>query len=331
MRKLTLAALLAMVAGLGMTACGDDEEPAATGGAGGGSQELTTVRVGVIPITPVAPVYLGVERGFFEEEGLRVEPQLAQGGAAIIPSVQSGDFQFGFSNSVSLMIAQTQGLPVRVVSPGEAAPADADEDNSAIMVPADSPIREPQDLAGKRIGVNTLKNIAGLTTEAALQKLGVDTKGIDLVEVPFPEMLATTEGGDIDAGFFNEPFTTAAKAAGLRTIINPYSGTAPDLPIAPYFTLQPYIDENPETVAAFQRGMEKATQYARDNPEELRRILTTYTKIPAEVVKEIGLPHLTPELRPDNFQELADIAQRLGYVTEAPNIDELLVLPGEEG
>jgi NitT/TauT family transport system substrate-binding protein len=327
MRKVIPAALV-IAAALAVTACGDDEQPT-TGG--GGGQELTTVRVGVIPITPVAPVYLGIEQGFFEEEGLRVEPQLAQGGAAIVPSVQSGDFQFGFSNSVSLMIAQTQGLPVRVVAPGEAAPANADEDNSAVMVPPDSDIREPADLAGKRIGVNTLKNIAGLTVEASLEKLGVDTSAIDLVEVPFPEMLATTQSGDIDAGFFNEPFTTAAEAAGLRTIINPYAGTAPDLPIAPYFTLQPYIDENPEIVAAFQRGMEKSTQYARDNPEELRRILTTYTEIPQEVVGEIGLPHLTSELRPENFQELADIAQQLGYVEEAPNVDELLVLPGEAG
>ncbi len=330
MRKLIAAALLMIASALAVAACGDDGEGAG-GGGGGGGQELTTVKVGVIPITPVAPVYLGIEQGFFEEEGLRVEPQLAQGGAAIVPSVQSGDFQFGFSNSVSLMIAQTQGLPVRVVAPGEAAPADSDEDNSAVMVPPDSDIREPADLAGKRIGVNTLQNIAGLTIEASLDKLGVDTETIELVEVPFPEMLATTQSGDIDAGFFNEPFTTAADKAGLRTIIRPYAGTAAGIPIAPYFTLQPYIDENPEIVAAFQRGMEKATQYAADNPDELRRILTTYTEIPPEVAAKIGLPHLTPELEPGKFQELADIAQRLGYVEEGPNIEELLVLPGEAG
>lgn len=335
MRKLSLKVLLVLVSALALAACGGDDDGGGGGQAGGGGggeqQEMTAVRVGVIPITPVAPVYLGIEQGFFEEEGLNVEPVLAQGGAAIVPAVQSGDQQFGFSNSVSLMIASTRGLDVRVIAPGEAAPADAEEDNSAIMVPPDSDIRAPQDLEGKRIGVNTLQNIAGLTTEASLAKQGVDTDTLELVEVPFPEMLSATQGGDIDAGFFNEPFTTAAEGAGLRTIVNPYAQTAADLPIAPYFTTQKYIDENPDTVAAFQAAMEKATTYARDNPDEVRRILTTYTEIPPEAVEEIGLPHLTPELRQDRFQELADIAREFEYVEEPVNVDELLVLPGEPG
>lgn len=332
MRKLSLAVLLVLLSALAVAACGGDDDGdggggPAGGGDGGEQQEITTVRVGVIPITPVAPVYLGVDQGFFEEEGLRVEPVPAQGGAAIVPAVQSGDQQFGFSNSVSLMIAQTQGLDVRVVAPGEAAPADREEDNSAIMVPPDSDIREPRDLEGARIGVNTLQNIAGLTVEASLAKMGVDTETIDLVEVPFPEMLSTTQSGDIDAGFFNEPFTTAAEQENLRTIVNPYAQTAPDLPIAPYFTTQQYIDENPEIVEAFQRGMERATQYARENPDEVRRILGTYTEIPPEVIEQINLPHLSPELRPENFQQLADLALEFEYVDQEVNVDELLVPP----
>lgn len=323
MRQLSLATMLILLSALVGASCGGGDDD------GGGGQGMTSVRVGVIPITPVAPVYLGVEQGFFKREGLRVEPVPAQGGAAIVPAVQSGDQQFGFSNSVSLMIAQTQGLDVRVVSPGEAAPADREEDNSAIMVRPASDVRRPQDLEGAKIGVNTLKNIAGLTIEASLGKMGVDTTTIDLVEVPFPEMLSATKSGEIDAGFFNEPFTSAAEGAGLRTIVNPYTQTAPNLPIAPYFTTQQYIDDNPEVVAAFQRAMERATRYASENPDELRRILTTYTEIPPETVEKIGLPHLTSELQPERYEHLADIALELGYVDKPVDVDQLLVPPGE--
>lgn len=325
---LAMAAVIACATAA--SACGGDD--------GGGQataeedgREVTTVRVGVIPITPVAPVYLGIEQGFFEEQGLRVEPVVAQGGAAIVPAVQSGDQQFGFSNSVSLMIAQTRGLPVRVVAAGEGSPADPAEDNTAVMVAANSQIREPTDLEGKRIGVNTLQNISGLTIEASLSRLGVDTSTLELVEVPFPDMLSATQGGDVDAALFNEPFTSAAEAEGLRTIVNPYAQTAPDLPIAPYFTTQQYIDENPDAVAAFQAGMEKATAYAQENPDEVRRILGTYTEIPPEVIEEIGLPFLGSELELDQFQRLAGLAEQFGYVDEAPDVDELVVLPDELG
>ena len=92
--------MLVLLSALVGASCGGGDDDG-----GGGQGEMTSVRVGVIPITPVAPVYLGVEQGCFEREGLRVEPVPARGGAAIVPAVQSGDQQFGFSNSVSLMIA----------------------------------------------------------------------------------------------------------------------------------------------------------------------------------------------------------------------------------
>lgn len=63
-----------------------------------------------LPIEGLEPLYIAVNRGYFEEEGIRVEPQQAQGAAAIIPAVISGDMQFGFSNNVSLILATERGL-----------------------------------------------------------------------------------------------------------------------------------------------------------------------------------------------------------------------------
>ena len=37
-------------------------------------EELTTIAVGVVPVVDVAPLYLGIDQGFFEEEGLDVQP-----------------------------------------------------------------------------------------------------------------------------------------------------------------------------------------------------------------------------------------------------------------
>jgi len=90
MRQLGLATMLVLLSALVGASCGGGDDD------GGGGQGMTSVRVGVIPITAVAPVYLGVEQGFFKREGLRVEPVPAQGGAAIVPAVQSAS-----SSSVS--------------------------------------------------------------------------------------------------------------------------------------------------------------------------------------------------------------------------------------
>jgi hypothetical protein len=52
--------------------------------------QLTPITVGVIPIVDAASSYLGVQEGFFEEQGLEVSLETAQGGAASVPSVVSG-------------------------------------------------------------------------------------------------------------------------------------------------------------------------------------------------------------------------------------------------
>ena len=110
---LLIALVFALVAG-----CGDDGGSGGGGGDGGGASEPVTLKVGVIPIADVAPLYLGMDKGFFEEEGLTIEPQLAEGGAAIVPSVVSGDYQIGFSNTTSLIIAASKKLPIQIISQG---------------------------------------------------------------------------------------------------------------------------------------------------------------------------------------------------------------------
>ena len=112
MRRLVAAlAATALIA----TGCGDD---GGGGGGGGTPQEPEKVKIGLIPIADVAPVFVGIKQGFFKEQGIELEPQFAAGGAAITPAVISGDFDIGFSNTVSLLIASSKGLPVQIVSQG---------------------------------------------------------------------------------------------------------------------------------------------------------------------------------------------------------------------
>src|SRR4051794_35874111 len=140
------ALLLAVSAALLAGACSD--------GSGGGSTSAsgtTEVKVGVIPIVDVAPIYLGLKQGFFAAEGLEVTLETAQGGAAIVPGVVSGQYQFGFSNTTSLLLAESKGLPLKAVSSGVASTGTPGKDFGAVIVKADSPIRTAADLAGKRV------------------------------------------------------------------------------------------------------------------------------------------------------------------------------------
>ena len=239
--------------GAGGVGCGgDDEEAAGSRRRRPEQAEPVTLKVGVIPITDVAPLYLGVKKGFFEEENLTIEPQLAEGGAAIIPSVMSGDYQIGFSNAVSLLIAASKDLPVQIISQGVLGGTTQDDAWDSVVVPKGSDVKTAKDLEGKTIAVNTLNNIGPVTINNALEKAGADYKKIKYVEVPFPEMGAALEAKRVDAAFTVEPAYSGAVAAGGTPIFSSYVETAPNLTVATYFASKQYIAENGDVVAALQ-------------------------------------------------------------------------------
>jgi NitT/TauT family transport system substrate-binding protein len=310
-----LAALLAV------GGCGDDDD---NGGGGGGEAGPTTLRVGVIPIADVAPLYLGMKQGFFEQEQLTIEPQLAEGGAAITPAVVSGDFQIGFSNTVSLLIAASRDLPVVIISQGVLGGKSEDEAWADLLVAKDGPIKQPQDLEGKTIAVNTLNNICEVTIKASLADMGVDVDTLEFTEVPFPDMNAALDGGRVDGACVVEPFVTAGTSANARGIDPFYVNTAPDLTVATYFTSTQYAEENPEVVDRFVSAMEKSLDYAQTHPDEVREVLTEYTEIPPEVAAEIKLPQWRADITLPTVERLSELSLEYGLIEEQPDLGELI-------
>jgi NitT/TauT family transport system substrate-binding protein len=310
---------LALACAVGLAACGDDDS-----GGGGGEGGPATLKVGVIPIADVAPLYLGIKEGFFEEEQLTIKPQLAEGGAAITPAVLSGDFQIGFSNTISLLIAASKDLPVQIISQGVLAGTSEKDAWADLLVPKDGPIREPKDLEGKTIAVNTLENICEVTIKASLEKDGVAVDTLEFTEVPFPDMNAALEAGRVDAACVVEPFVSQGKAGAARGIDPFYVRTAPDLTVATYFTSTQYAEQNADVVDRFVRAMNRSLTYAQSHPDEVRTVLLDYTEIPPEAAEPIKLPIWRPDLNQPTIELLSELSVKYGLIEKQPDLDELI-------
>ena len=321
-RALALAGAMALVA----AACGGDDDGGDEAGdeapAGG---ELTSIEVGVVPVVDVAPLYLGIDKGFFEEEGLDVEPVVAQGGAAIIPAVVNGDQEIGFSNIVSLLIGQTEDLPVQVISQGIQATDDPENDTAAIAVPADSDIQDAADLEGKTIAVNTLRNISELTVTAALEGEGVDVSTLDFVEVPLPDMVGQLDAGQVDAAGLVEPFVTTGREAGHRMLIYDRVATEPEMTVATYFTSDEFLESDPEVVDGFVRAMNRSLEYATEHPDEARQAIAEYTEIPPEVLEQVVLPLWQTDLNQPSIEHTAELMVTYGITDDTADVDALIV------
>lgn len=318
----TLVSIIATIGVLAMAGCAPTSAaPASTAEAA--NSETTALNVGAIATADCLPLYLGVAKGFFQEQNLKVTIQSAAGGAALVPAVISGSQEIAYSNVVSLMLGADKGLPLQIIANGDATNEKAADDVNGILVKSDSPIKTPADLAGKTIAVNTLKNIVALAVSGTLDKQGVDTSGIKMVEIGFPDMAAALSSGRVDAIAVTEPFLSQSLAQGARNVSALFQPIYPALTIGAYFTSNSYAAKHPEIVKRFQAAMAKSLAYTQEHPDEARAELAKYTKISPDVINKMHLGTFTEKLNVPAVNALADLMVKFGYTSSRPDVAKL--------
>ncbi|MBS3941417.1 MAG: ABC transporter substrate-binding protein [Actinobacteria bacterium] len=318
------AVLLAACGTGGSDATGGETEQAAEGAQPDavGDGELSTVRVSLLPTVTKAPMYLGMEKGFFAEEGLNVEENVVQSGAAVTAAVMSGEAHFASSALVPTVTAADKGLDVRVVmTAASATPPDAPTDaygDSVIIVAEDSDIQSIADLNGTTIAVNALQAGLELAVRGTVDRLGGDSDTIEFLPVPFPEMVTALNDGHVDAIAPLEPFVSSATAAGHRVLHHafPYDpDETGEFVNSVYFTSGVYADENPEIVAAFRRAIERSNAYAEEHPDEVRSMIPIYTGISEEVAAKIALPSYPSVMDLDAYRAEIELMAYYGFIS----------------
>ncbi len=199
-------------------------------GSSGGTEEGgdRAVRVGALPIVPTAAVQLGIDKGFFRERGLDLTLEMSQGGAAMLPAVVAGELDFAIGQPLPLLIANGQGLDVRIVSGYAASKPDGDDINGVFSAEG-SGIERAADLAGKKVAVNTVNAAGDVTIREAVRRDGGDANSVRFVELPFPDMPAALENGNVDAVWVPEPFLTAVKQGGAQLVTYNFQDAVPGL------------------------------------------------------------------------------------------------------
>jgi NitT/TauT family transport system substrate-binding protein len=322
-RALALGVLVALVT----AACGGDDEQPPEGQAqspgGEAAVELSSINLGLLPLADIAPVYMALQQGLFQDEGLVVEIQIVESGATAIPALVSGDLDITFGNYVSFFLANNEGLDLRIIAEQNRAVPDY----SSVMTLPDSGIEGPEDLEGRTLAVNALSNVAEITARAQIKDAGGDPDAVEYVEVAFPDMIAALDRGDVDAIFAVEPFVGIAEQdLGAVEVVNPYGGRLDGFPVAGFYTTAGFAEANPNTIAAFQRAMVEASRLAADDPEQVVQILPTYTELTPELAANLTQPEYVSEIDVSRLEVVSDLMVEFGLLEEAPDLNSLVIL-----
>ncbi|GAA4097059.1 MULTISPECIES: ABC transporter substrate-binding protein [Actinomadura] len=324
-RRTLLAGALALTLAASAAACGGSEEKESANGL-----EQSEITVGTMLIGDTAPLQLAISRGLFKAEGLTVKTQVINGGAEAIPRLKSGQLDISVGNYVSFFNATATGaLKTKIVAEAsQAAPK-----THTLLVPKDSPIRSISDLKGKKIGVNTKRNVATLLVRSAAKPAGVELdEDKNFVEVPPPNMEAALKSGSVDAVQAIEPFgTQIQQKLGARLLADLSSGATADFPLSGYATTEEFATKNPKTVAAFQRAIVKAQGMAADR-KVVQDILPKYARgIDANVAATMVYTAYPTSLNATRLQRVADVMQQFGIASQRIDVKSLLIAGATSG
>ncbi|MDO8186016.1 ABC transporter substrate-binding protein [Conexibacter sp. JD483] len=310
-----VAALLAAVT---FAACGssDSDESSGSGGAatsaaGDGGGELTSVKIGVVPAATFAPIFVGVEQGFFRQHG--IDLQLDVGGLAptVFPRILKGELQLGANTWGTLVTAKAQNLPLTGIAPVDSGGTTAEDDYQGIVA-APGGVRDLSELEGKTVAVPTLKSFTDSQVKAVLRENGVDVSKVRFTALPFPDMPAALKAGRVDAAGVVEPFMGQIVGDG-GTLLAPLSrGQLMGAIVAS----EKWVEDNRETVANFDAAWQETLDYADRNPDAVRRALVTGLRLPEAVAQRITLPIWVHEIDEAKVQEISDMMLETGAITE---------------
>lgn len=287
---------------------------------------LTKLTVGSISVAGDAPLLIAEKKGIFEEHGLEVEIVPGQNFGAVLPRIQNNELQVGFSSTVPMLNASANGAPIKVFANQEYTDSNPDEATIAVMTPAGSPLTRPRDLEDKTVGVVAKGNSDTLGLLASVANDGGDPAKVNLLELGIGSpLLQGLQQGNVDAIVGGEPTRTLATNDGGQALFYPLVNGIPNLPQGAYFTSERFAAQNAETLAQFRAAIEEASEYSRNNPDEVRTLLPEFLNIDQDLADEVRLPRWDTTYNTQDWQELADIGMKYQMVDDRVDLNKLLL------
>ncbi|MBS3787735.1 ABC transporter substrate-binding protein [Candidatus Bipolaricaulota bacterium] len=239
--------------------------------------ENITFKLNWIPGGDHTPYFVAKEKGFYEEEGLKVKIERGRGSADTVKRVELGTVDVGLADTGTLAVSRSEGAKVKVVA------MIYNRSPNAIFTVKGSGIETPKDLEGKKVGVPP-GDAQRILFPALAAANDIDQDKVRLINIKPGAKASALGAGRVDAVFNWTAGNVTYWEAGIDPDdvvgimwanwgVNPYGNAI--------LASDKAIQKRPETLKKFLRASMRAFQWSYKHPHEAVDIFTDYnTEVP---------------------------------------------------
>lgn len=287
------------------------------------AQELIPVKAGHLVALDMAPLFVGVESGCFEENGLAVETVFFTNPGDNNSALAGGSIDFSTNPFTLPFFAASSGVPIKTIA------AAGGWGVMQVIAKSEYEIASVADLAAyieanpdQQLRIATLRgDTLELILLDAFEQAGISADDVEMVY--FDDLLAMVDAfrlGEVDLLSHIKPYTTQFVENGEATVVTDnaeiWSPTAPNTVVS---VLEQTLTERPEVVEAYLKGLQCAAEMINETPEDAIALLQggNYYRVEDDVMLEAFTSQpspitFTPDLKA--VQGVVDQMVALDYI-----------------
>ena len=227
--------------------------------------EPQTVTVRLVRSIAQAPFYIAVAKGYFEQEGIKLDSGDTRSALDTIGPLATGQLDVSMGAATAgFFNAAHQGFDLRVIAAlGIQGPVMSTQPLVRKALWDYGTIRSAKDYRGRKVAINAPGDITEYFLTLIAEKYGMSLKDINVTVLPFAQQLAGFRNGAIDAGFLPEPLSSAAQLAGAVVLDEPDAGIGEGTITTFTFASTRFLNERHNVALAFMRAMLRGARDAK--------------------------------------------------------------------
>lgn len=278
-----------------------------------------------------APMYVAIEEGYFEEEGIDLTLVTGFGADKTMTAVLSGEADIGFMGSESTIYTYLGDTDDYVVNFAQLT------QRAGNFLVSRTPVEDFKwsDLKGTTVLGGRKGGMPEMVFEYILKMNDIDPAADLTIDqsIDFGSTAAAFSGGQGDYTVEFEPHATSLEAKGDGYVIASLGEDSGYVPYTAFSAKSSYIKDNPEVIQGFTNALQKSMDYVNSHtPEEIAQIIAPqFEETDLETITTIVERYYNQDtwkenliFEEDSFTLLQNILEEAGELSERVPYDKLV-------